>query len=79
MYPIYNLLDPEDKVKAREIAERYPFSTESVSEMIAMTGSAQNAEEYIKMRLIYWRAGDDQILQCYKQERRKGLIQSVKV
>lgn len=52
-YPIYNMLDPEMKKAASEIAAKYPYSREHVAKVIAANWfDRERAEEQIKRELL---------------------------
>lgn len=57
-YAVYNLLDPEMKKVASEIAAKYPYNTEHVARIIVVNGfSKEEAEKYIRRELILGKAG----------------------
>ena len=55
-YPIYSLLDPEQKEAACEIAQKYPCTTEYVAGVIIEKGfNQEETEKYIRQEMILGR------------------------
>lgn len=55
-YAIYSLLDPEQQKAAREIAQKFPCTTEYVAKVLTETGfNQEEAEKYIMRQLILGR------------------------